>query len=466
MKATTYDSSGLPKSSQNGGVSVSGTPSAGNYARWTDADTLEARTTAQVRADIGAPDISGTPVAGQVAVWSDADTLGGLRCWRAQLSHATYSNGELITLPFLASGGAADGEYYAKIVRRATGANTTQVHNIGFRIASNAVSGTPLNASCATTAASVARVAISGGAVCVWLNNTAAADIYIEVWTNVATAGGAFAITDAAATGTSASSSNGVTTLTAATAAIIGTDPGGSDPLRVGGGVTHSGAVTMSGSPASAGASVRNRHGHGGTTDIVDNVPSSGGIRWTQNGSNIFGFASDKSVIIDTTFASSLATALGGGAPTGSIAMWGTGTAPTGWLLADGSAVSRTTYSALFALIGTTFGAGDGSTTFALPDFRGRAPIGAGTGSGLTARTLAGTVGAETHTLTAAESGLPSHTHTIGGADTPNYAWGTNPLKGTGSGASTDTGSTGGTGASSAHNNMQPSLVVNFIIKT
>ena len=59
--------------------------------------------------------------------------------------------------------------------------------------------------------------------------------------------------------------------------------------------------------------------------------------------------------------------------------MYGGEAAPTGWLLAAGSAVSRTTYATLFAAIGTTYGAGDGSTTFNLPDFRGVFPKGTGT---------------------------------------------------------------------------------------
>ena len=72
---------------------------------------------------------------------------------------------------------------------------------------------------------------------------------------------------------------------------------------------------------------------------------------------------------------------------------------PNGYMFCDGSAVSRTTYSELFGLIGTSFGAGDGSTTFNLPDLRGRAPIGAGTGktidgtTDLTTRTLGSKVG-------------------------------------------------------------------------
>lgn len=68
-------------------------------------------------------------------------------------------------------------------------------------------------------------------------------------------------------------------------------------------------------------------------------------------------------------------------APTGAIIMYGGATAPDGWLLCDGSAVSRTTYAKLYAIYGTTFGEGNGSTTFNLPDFRGIFPKGAGTTS-------------------------------------------------------------------------------------
>lgn len=92
------------------------------------------------------------------------------------------------------------------------------------------------------------------------------------------------------------------------------------------------------------------------------------------------------------------------------------GTEPAGWLWADGRAVSRATYAALFAAIGTTYGAGDGATTFNLPDYRGRAPVGldnlGGTPAGrLAAATSLGWVGgAEAITLSTAQ--IPSHTHT------------------------------------------------------
>lgn len=80
------------------------------------------------------------------------------------------------------------------------------------------------------------------------------------------------------------------------------------------------------------------------------------------------------------------------------------------WLLANGQAVSRTTYAALFNAIGTRYGAGDGSTTFNLPDLQGRSPIGAGTGDGLTFRDInAPEVGEERHTQTIDE--MPAHDH-------------------------------------------------------
>jgi len=141
----------------------------------------------------------------------------------------------------------------------------------------------------------------------------------------------------------------------------------------------------------------------------------------------------------------------------GMIEMFAGNAAPTGWLLCDGAAVSRTLYPALFAAIGTAFGVGDGSTTFNVPDLRGRVPIGAGTGSGLTARTLAQQVGAETHPLTVPE--LPTHTHSALGLVIGTVA------SGAGSNAAAAGGTTGTAGSGVAHNNMQPSLVLNYLIK-
>lgn len=81
------------------------------------------------------------------------------------------------------------------------------------------------------------------------------------------------------------------------------------------------------------------------------------------------------------TITSSALNPAGDVAAVGTIQMYAGSSAPTGWAICDGSAVSRTTYSALFTAIGTTYGAGDGSTTFNLPDLRARVPVGAGTGT-------------------------------------------------------------------------------------
>ena len=92
--------------------------------------------------------------------------------------------------------------------------------------------------------------------------------------------------------------------------------------------------------------------------------------------------------------------------------------APSGWLLCNGDIVSRTTYSALFTAIGTTYGAGDGSTTFALPDMRSRVPVGVGQASGLSNRTLGGTVGEENTTI--GSTNLPAHSHSFSPTGTLN----------------------------------------------
>ena len=154
--------------------------------------------------------------------------------------------------------------------------------------------------------------------------------------------------------------------------------------------------------------------------------------------------------------------------------------APDGYLMCDGSAVSRTYYAELFAAIGTTYGAGDGSTTFNLPDLQGRFPLGAGAGNGLTARTVGQKDGEESHTLTADE--MPAHSHTPSasgeyfvtaeesGANNTRVAYsasGNRWVNGLTSEShfhhrtSTDT-----VGSGAAHNNMPPYTVVSYIIST
>ena len=155
--------------------------------------------------------------------------------------------------------------------------------------------------------------------------------------------------------------------------------------------------------------------------------------------------------------------------PTGVVLPFAGSAAPSGWLLCDGSTVSRTTYATLFGVIGTTYGSGDGSTTFALPDLKGRVPAGkeatasrlTTAGSGVDGATLGATGGAETHTLTTPQ--IPSHTHntgaTIGGRNTTSGGGETIVY----AGSTYTSTSTGGGGA---HNNTQPTIVLNYIIKT
>ena len=174
--------------------------------------------------------------------------------------------------------------------------------------------------------------------------------------------------------------------------------------------------------------------------------------------------------------------------PIGSIKMYGGPAAPSGWLKCDGSAVSRTTYEKLFEAIGTAYGEGDGSTTFNLPNFNGRMPIGVGTSgtTGASSHALASTGGAETHThttgnFTLTTSHIPAHTHveaetfhfipysdsrrtSTDAAGTYQFTSGNYFFK-----SKFNTGSTGGGqahnhGATGATSQMNPYITVNFII--
>lgn len=197
--------------------------------------------------------------------------------------------------------------------------------------------------------------------------------------------------------------------------------------------------------------------------------------------------------------------------PAGTVVDYAGSAAPSGWLICDGSTVSRTTYPQLFANIGTTYGAGDGSTTFGIPDCRGRKTI--GKHSSGTFVTLGGVGGEENHTLSAAE--MPSHTHTgpshthslsvsgttasagshthtitdtlvsdsttslihavqTGSAGTygipitPGVAAAgahTHTVTSTGTSGAAGTGATGSAGSSATHNNMDPYIVLNKIIR-
>jgi microcystin-dependent protein len=148
-------------------------------------------------------------------------------------------------------------------------------------------------------------------------------------------------------------------------------------------------------------------------------------------------------------------------APTGAVSAFAGSTAPTGWLLADGSAVSRTTYATLFGVISTTYGSGNGTTTFNVPDLKGKIPVGySSTETEFDA--LGETGGAKTHALTEAE--LAAHTHTIVTYN-PGTA-GSQGVSGAFNTSSPGSKTSNSTGSGTAHNNLQPYVTLNYIIKT
>lgn len=195
-----------------------------------------------------------------------------------------------------------------------------------------------------------------------------------------------------------------------------------------------------------------------------------------------------------------------GTVPVGVVNPFAGSVAPAGWLLCAGQAVSRTEYSGLFLTIGTTYGVGNGSTTFNLPDMRGRVVAGVDNMGGTAASRLTSTVlsasntigavgGSETHTLTSAQSGIPAHGHsTTVGNDSPDHSHsGSMPATSYNAAGNltvftTPQGltwyhsfTTGGASArhshsvtvnnntaanaSQAHTNTQPTIVLNYIIK-
>ena len=142
------------------------------------------------------------------------------------------------------------------------------------------------------------------------------------------------------------------------------------------------------------------------------------------------------------------------------------GDIPAGFLLCDGSAVSRTTYADLFAAIGTLWGSGNGTTTFNVPNLKGRIPV--GYDASQTEFDTVGELGGEkTHLLTSAESGVPAHPHPLqlrGDGDAGSGAYNAESNDSSLSSAY-NTGNNTPQDASQAHNNLQPFGVSHYIIK-
>ena len=142
--------------------------------------------------------------------------------------------------------------------------------------------------------------------------------------------------------------------------------------------------------------------------------------------------------------------------PTGTVLAFAGSSAPSGFLLCDGRAVSRTTYTSLFSVIGTTYGSGDGSTTFNLPDMRGRVAVGSDANLGAAA-------GVQSVSLTAAQNGPHNHTTLIDYKNLMGTQEGSNSFQVRQEPAGAVT--TGSSGNGAAHENRQPSLYLNQIIK-
>ena len=200
-----------------------------------------------------------------------------------------------------------------------------------------------------------------------------------------------------------------------------------------------------------------------------DQIPSAGGRKY-----RITANADGTSGIEDVTEYQQEGTPFGakeamqlydGIVPPGMIAPYAGKTAPEGWLLCDGSAVSRTTYAALYAAIGTTYGAGNGSTTFTLPDLRGRVPAGANASNALASK-----AGADSKNITKAN--LPNEKLKI--ADNGNWLVDT-AQSGVHNGKQLTLGSgrqsaeylyTEALGSGAAFDVRQATLYLNYIIKT
>jgi microcystin-dependent protein len=151
--------------------------------------------------------------------------------------------------------------------------------------------------------------------------------------------------------------------------------------------------------------------------------------------------------------------------PIGVILPYGGTSAPTGWLLAYGQAVSRSTYAALFAVYSTTYGVGDGSTTFNLPDLRGRVPAGQDDMGGTSANRLTDqTDGLDGDTL-GDTGGTETQAYTQQGTFQTTLATGVASPSGSGVGRTTDhTHNVTLSGATVAGNNVQPTIILNYII--
>ena len=157
-----------------------------------------------------------------------------------------------------------------------------------------------------------------------------------------------------------------------------------------------------------------------------------------------------------------IADKLNGMFPVGVIFPYAGSTTPSQFLLCDGSEVSRDTYADLFNIIGETYGAGDGSTTFNLPNLQGRVPVGKSSDTEFS--DLGKNGGEKVHLLTTDE--MPSHTHSVATANAiSDSSWMTVDGNGGNRGTAQVYTAVRAAGGSQAHNNLQPYLTINYIIR-
>lgn len=213
------------------------------------------------------------------------------------------------------------------------------------------------------------------------------------------------------------------------------------------------------------------------TTQLASKASLTGAVLTSATANTNPTITDNTTTIATTAFVQSLIAAVKKASiPVGSVTAWFTNSPPQYWTFLDGRAISRATYSDLFAIWGTTFGVGDGTTTFNLPDCRGRTLVSRdttatnGAAGVLTSYMLGDRAGTENVILTASQ--LPAHTHAVNITASGNITAGygltasaafINQAMVTGYAPTTATTSTGD---GTAHPNLQPSIITNYIVYT
>lgn len=270
---------------------------------------------------------------------------------------------------------------------------------------------------------------------------------------------------------------SGIPSTTPSTGALVVVGGAGiSGAVTTGGNVNVGGSLSASGANISGNLNVANNIFTGNvslTGNINVNTISASSTSVSGN-LNVAGLVTTPTLPVGTSNTAVATTAFVQGIiPTGSLMMWSAAAAPTGWLLCNGSAISRVSFASLFSVIGTTYGIGDGATTFNLPNFNNRVPVGAG---GLYAL---GATGGSKDAITV------THTHTLSGGsvsgvfvtnvisttttvDSAVESFGANVVNNvtrtTGS-ATLNNPTVNSAGSSGTDANMPPYLAINYIIK-